>query len=115
MWKGAGPHEESQRRAVRLHEVRIEPDTRLASALGTTILDVNSSHHQALDRIAPGLVVSAVAPDGVIEGAEWSDREWWMVGVQWHPEELVSTPEPWDRRLFHAFANVVGLRSKAGR
>jgi putative glutamine amidotransferase len=110
---GARPHDESHRRDSRLHEVRIDPDTRLAAALGATTIDVNSSHHQAVDRIAPGLRVTAVSPDGVIEGAEWSSNDWWMVGVQWHPEELIDTPEPWDRRLFAAFAIAVGQRLEA--
>ena len=46
----------------------------------------------------------AHAPDGVVEGVEWPGDDWWMVGVQWHPEELTATPEPWDRvavRRFH--------------
>ena len=103
-WRGAGVHEDEQPRDTRLHGVRIEANSHLAAAIGATAIDVNSSHHQAVDRVASGLRVTAIAPDGVIEGAEWSGDDWWMVGVQWHPEELVKTPEPWDRRLFAAFA-----------
>jgi putative glutamine amidotransferase len=62
-------------------------------------------------RVADGLQVSARAPDGVIEGVEWAGDEWWMVGVQWHPEELVATSGPWDRRLFDAFAAECALRA----
>jgi CTP synthase (UTP-ammonia lyase) len=54
--------------------------------------------------------VNARSDDGVIEGVESDDPRWWMVGVQWHPEELTTTPEPWDRRLFAAFADVCRTR-----
>jgi len=97
-------HARSDARAERVHEVRVDAGSRLAAALGATALTVNSSHHQSVDRVAPGLVVTATAPDGVVEGAEWTGGDgWWLVGVQWHPEELVDTPEPWDRALFAAF------------
>jgi gamma-glutamyl-gamma-aminobutyrate hydrolase PuuD len=43
----------------------------------------------------------------VIEAVEPVDPAWWMIGVQWHPEELTGTPEDWDRRLFSAFASEV--------
>jgi putative glutamine amidotransferase len=75
--------------------------------VGESRLSVNSSHHQAVARVADGLRVSARAPDGLVEGAEWSADDWWMLAVQWHPEELIHTPEPWDRALFAAFANRV--------
>lgn len=98
------PHARSDARAQRVHDVRVDAGSRLAAALGTTTLAVNSSHHQAVDRVAPGLTVTATAPDGVVEGAEWTGGDgWWLVGVQWHPEELVHTPEHWDRALFAAF------------
>jgi putative glutamine amidotransferase len=54
--------------------------------------------------------VSATAPDGVVEGIESADAGWWVLGVQWHPEELTRTPEAWDRGLFAAFADAVRAR-----
>jgi putative glutamine amidotransferase len=101
-------HSRSDARAERVHDVSIVEDSRLASALGATRLSVNSSHHQSVDRIAPGLTITATAPDGVVEGAEWTaDDSWWMLGVQWHPEELTKTAEPWDASLFAAFRDVL--------
>jgi putative glutamine amidotransferase len=64
-------------------------------------LKVNSSHHQAAKRVAPGLVVSAVAPDGIIEALE-SPRHRFVIGVQWHPEFLYRKDKA-SRRLFKAF------------
>jgi putative glutamine amidotransferase len=89
-----------------VHDVSIEPSSKLAQALGASALTVNSMHHQALDVVATGLRAVAHAPDGIIEGAEWSGDDWWFVGAQWHPEELVGTPESWDRSLFAAFARA---------
>lgn len=98
-------HDCSDRRAERVHAVEIERGSRLAHALGVDALsrDFNSSHHQSIDRPADSLRVVARAPDGIVEGVE-TDGDWWVLGVQWHPEELVDTPEPWDRSLFTAFA-----------
>lgn len=102
-------HDRADARTSRVHEVRITAGSRLAEAVGAGTITVNSSHHQAVDRVAPGLTVTATAPDGVVEGAEWTgDDDWWMLGVQWHPEELVAAREGWDRALFAAFRARVG-------
>jgi putative glutamine amidotransferase len=97
-------HADSTARRRRVHPIAVEADSRLAGGLGAMSLTVNSSHHQSLDRIAPSLRATAWAPDGIVEGAETTDSDWWVVGAQWHPEELVTTPESWDRNLFSAFA-----------
>jgi putative glutamine amidotransferase len=101
------PHDRSDSRTDRVHDISVEPSTHLAAAVDGERMTVNSSHHQALARVADGLRVNARSPDRIIEGAEWAGDEWWMLGVQWHPEELVHTAEPWDRRLFEAFAAEV--------
>jgi putative glutamine amidotransferase len=69
--------------------------------VGTPRLRVNSFHHQAADRIAEGLRATAWAPDGVIEGLEWDNSDWWMLAVQWHPEELIG--EEAEMGIFRAF------------
>lgn len=87
----------------RVHGIVVQAGSRLADALGTTELDANSLHHQAIDRLATELRATAHAPDGVIEGVEVAS-DWWVLGAQWHPEELIDDPRPWDRGLFAAFA-----------
>ncbi|MBC7789260.1 MAG: gamma-glutamyl-gamma-aminobutyrate hydrolase family protein [Anaerolineae bacterium] len=99
---GSVDHDPGVGREARVHDVTLEQGSRLAGALGETNIRVNSFHHQALDQVADGLRVVAHAPDGIIEGAEWSDEDWWVLAVQWHPEELTLTPERWDRSLFGA-------------
>jgi len=78
------------------HPVRVTPGTRLAASLGSsTPLDscaVNSRHHQAVGRVAPSFVVSAVSQDGVVEAIE-RPASAFCVGVQWHPENFWRTGE----------------------
>jgi putative glutamine amidotransferase len=83
------------------HEVWVRPGSRLADILGAEHLGVNSFHHQSVKAVPPGLRVAASSPDGVIEGIEAPDKRF-IVGVQWHPEELVED-DPRMRRLFEAF------------
>jgi putative glutamine amidotransferase len=64
-------------------------------------LEVNTTHHQAIKNPGKGLVVNAIAPDGVIEGVE-SIRHTFVLGVQWHPEVLARRRLP-HRRLFSSF------------
>ena len=71
---------------------------------------VNSLHHQAVTRPAPGMVITAHAPDGLIEGSEHPERRF-FVAVQWHPEDLV-TDDPAMQRLFDAL--VAAARDHAG-
>jgi putative glutamine amidotransferase len=109
----ATDHHPAGARTARTHAIDVAAESRTARALGVTHLTVNSIHHQAIDRVADGLRVVATAPDGIIEAAESPPQDpWWCVGVQWHPEELCSTPESWDRGLFTAFASA--LRSTPG-
>lgn len=100
-------HDLSERRTERVHAADIIQGTTLATVLGDARITVNSSHHQSVDRIADALRLAATSPDGIIEAIETRDAGWWMLAVQWHPEELTATPEDWDRRLFRAFADAV--------
>lgn len=97
-------HDLSERRTERVHDIEVTEGSKLARALDGTEIAVNSSHHQAIAKPARGLAITARSSDGVIEGVEWTADEWWMLGVQWHPEELVADAQPWDRNLFAAFA-----------
>lgn len=83
------------------HPVTVTPGTRLARILGVSSLPVNSMHHQAIKGVAPGLVVTACAPDGIIEAIEVRDHPF-VVAVQWHPEELIDGSLH-AFRLFEAF------------
>ncbi len=88
------------------HPVRVENGSRLRDLLGQPELPVNSMHHQGIKRLAPGLVPSAFAPDGLVEGVEGTGGHY-LVGVQWHPEELADRHLP-HRRLFTDFLGAAG-------
>jgi putative glutamine amidotransferase len=78
------------------HPVRVTPGTRLAASLGPAkpleTCAVNSRHHQAVGRVAPSFVVSAVSADGIVEAIE-RPASTFCVGVQWHPENFWRTGE----------------------
>jgi putative glutamine amidotransferase len=88
------------------HPVRVQDGSRLATALGATVADISSQHHQAVDKLGDDLEAVAWADDGVIEGIELSDPDRWVVGVQWHPEHTAAT-DPVQQRLFDAFVAAV--------
>ena len=84
--------------------VTVKTGSRLAETLGADELEVNSMHHQAVKALGRGLVPVAWAPDQLIEGVEMTDSSRFVLGVQWHPEELVGGSEP-ARRLFAALVS----------
>ncbi|MGH7034991.1 MAG: gamma-glutamyl-gamma-aminobutyrate hydrolase family protein [Stellaceae bacterium] len=92
-------HEQPNPRTEPGHRVLIERGTLLHQIAQADSLDVNSAHHQAVKDVAPGVLVDARAPDGVIEGIE-DPRRRFCIGVQWHPEYAISVG---DKRLFAAF------------
>ena len=114
---GSLEHDPDGDRGQRIHPVQVEGGSRIATALDETDLQVNSVHHQAVDCVAPGLRVTARAPDGIIEGLEPPSADpWWAVCVQWHPEEFVDERHAPDLGLFAAFAQAVrGADREAAR
>jgi putative glutamine amidotransferase len=94
------------------HTVRVAAGTKLSGIARTAELPVNSRHHQAIERPAPALTVSAVAPDGVIEAVEAPEP--WLLAVQWHPENLAASDAA-SRRIFEEFARAVRARALAAK
>ncbi|HEU5253286.1 MAG TPA: gamma-glutamyl-gamma-aminobutyrate hydrolase family protein [Solirubrobacterales bacterium] len=111
------PHRQITPGTETSHAVEIVPGSRLARALGyeelrvADALDVNSFHHQAIDRLGDGLEVTARAPDGTIEAIEDPNREF-LIGVQWHAETLVH--RPYEKSLFASFVEACGRQGDAG-
>ena len=93
----AMPHFD-QAGGVHRHMVNVERNSVLEMIFGATELRVNSTHHQAIDKLGKRLKVGAKAPDGVIEAIESTDDSWFCVGTQWHPE--CDTASALDRQLF---------------
>ncbi len=95
-------HSAAESRDRLAHAVCLEPGCLLAGLSGEVAPLVNSSHHQAIDRVGLGLRVTATAPDGVIEAVELDESARWVGGVQWHPERSFAT-DGFSRRIFETF------------
>jgi putative glutamine amidotransferase len=95
---GIAGHEQPAPKDVPSHDVAVGPGTHLAALVGSGTLRVNSTHHQAVKDAGAGVLVSARAPDGVIEAIELPDLPF-ALGVQWHPEASVRH-EPRHAALF---------------
>ena len=100
------------------HPVVVRAGSCLADLLGPeglAAIEVNSLHHQGIKALAPPLAPAAHAPDGLVEAVEPVDQARWrfLVGVQWHPEELARAGHAPSRRLFERF--VAASAKRAGR
>lgn len=89
-------------RSFLAHHVDVAAGSRVRQLAGEPAVLVNSMHHQGVDRLGAGLVITALAPDGVAEAVEGPGR--FVLGVQWHPESLV----PGDRVASSLFSEFVG-------
>lgn len=107
-------HEQSNPRCEAGHHITITPQTLLHELSQSEIsVPVNSAHHQAIKNVAPGFIVNAQAPDGVIEGIEYAnspddqENKTFIMGVQWHPEFRISDL---DTKIFHHFVQSASTR-----
>lgn len=94
-----------ENRAQPAHHVDIVPGTLLADIAAIPRWDVNSRHHQALDKVAPGLRVAARSADGLIEAVDQPGKRF-VLAVQWHPENQ-SPVSAEQRKLFQAFVSAL--------
>jgi putative glutamine amidotransferase len=89
----------------RMHEVNIKRGTLLSDITNKTEGKINSSHHQAIDRLGEGLIVSARASDGIIEAIEWQDKhdKPFFLAVQWHPERFPDPDNAFSKNIIQRF------------
>jgi len=102
-------HSQRAPRSHASHMIQIREGSLLHSIYGQTEMKVNSYHHQAVRHAAPSLVATAYAGDGVVEGIE-SSQGGFVVGVQWHPECMVSK-HPEQLLLFQAFVQACAKKA----
>lgn len=98
---GALPHRQAAKAIHVSHAVKVTPGSLLYRIVDRAILMVNSSHHQSVKTVAPPLIPSAAAPDGIVEAIE-SPTQRFFLGIQWHPEFLFER-HSLHQRLFTAF------------
>lgn len=107
-------HGQELDRAFASHTVDIERNSLLFRIMGTERLPVNSFHHQAINRIAPGFRATATAPDGIVEAIESAECKA-MLGVQWHPECFVLTGDEAMLPLFRWLIEEASVFKEAKR
>ncbi len=93
------------------HHVELTAGSKLAKLYGQSTIKVNSRHHQAVKAVGKGLKVTAVAPDGVIEGMESTDTDLFL-GVQWHPENMWQQEDPQQLVVFQDFLDRIAAHRK---
>jgi putative glutamine amidotransferase len=93
------------------HHVELTADSKLAKLYGQSTIKVNSRHHQAVKAVGKGLKVTAVAPDGVVEGMESTDTDLFL-GVQWHPENMWQQEDPQQLVVFQDFLDRIAAHRK---
>jgi putative glutamine amidotransferase len=98
--------DESQPRSIQyapVHRVCLTAGGTLSNIFGLTELKVSSLHWQGIDRLGQGLVVEAIADDGLVEAVTLCDTKAFLIGVQWHPEWFAD--DPYGLLLFQHFAS----------
>ena len=97
-------HDDYPRKNRGNHEVSVTRGTKLAEIMGQETFLANSLHHQAVDKVAPALILAATSEDGIVEGVEHPAHPF-CIGVQWHPEHM-SAYSKLQRRIFDAFVDA---------
>ncbi len=89
----------------RIHPVTVFDESLLKEITNRERGDITSSHHQGIDRLGEGLLISAKADDGIIEAIEWADKNSkpFMLGIQWHPERMKDKENPFTNSILMRF------------
>ena len=82
-------HEQANPRNKTSHSVEIKKQTKLFEIIQDSEIQVNSAHHQAVNKLGKNLIISGLARDGIVESIESTEHDW-CIGVQWHPEFLIT-------------------------
>jgi len=88
------------------HQIIINKNSLLNSIFKKQVIDVNSLHHQSINQVGNSLNLCALSIDGSVEGIEYFDPSYFCIGVQWHPETLLSKTDTM-KPLFSAFINSI--------
>jgi putative glutamine amidotransferase len=97
-------HSQKADKSINTHSIRIEEKTLLHNIFKRREIWVNGKHHQAIKDLAPGLIISAKAKDGIIEAMEHPKKKF-ILGVQWHPEGTWKE-DLYSKKLFRAFVQA---------
>lgn len=106
---GHSDHSKFKEGEDRYHAVALDANTALAHVAGVMKGEINSAHHQSVDRAGEGLIISARSPDGVAEGLERKQPEGqpYLLLVQWHPERMTDSLSPLSKNIRENFLEHV--------
>ncbi len=98
-------HSKIDKDTMRLHNINVFKETILHNCVKNEKGVVNSSHHQSIDRLGEGLMISAKADDGIVEAIEYADKKGklFLMGIQWHPERFTDFNDVFSKNIFCAF------------
>lgn len=102
-------HNKLDKDTMRIHNINILSNTLLYNCVNKDKGEVNSSHHQSIDRLGEGLIVSAKANDGIVEAIEYADKKDkpFLMGIQWHPERFPDYNDVFSKNIFEAFKKSI--------
>jgi len=106
---GAGNDIHKRTEEDKQHDIKTISGTLLQEISGDSG-HINSAHHQAINELSDELIANSFSPDGLIEGAEWKDKEDkpWLLAVQWHPERILDKEtNPFSKNIREAFIKAV--------
>ncbi len=104
-------HFQKARAHTPTHSINVASNSFLADIYPEGIGFINSYHHQTINQLAPGFVITAKSADDVIEAIENISEDTFVIGVQWHPE-MMAVNDKAAQKLFKKFVNEVDLRKK---
>ena len=103
-------HRQMEKKSEAVHDVKVAPGSLLSKLTGVKSFGVNSTHHQAIDKMAPPLRAVGKSSDGVVEASEWKDpKKGFLLTVQFHPERLIDKNRVF-RQLFDGFIEACARR-----
>lgn len=102
-------HSKIDKNTMRLHNINVFKETILHNCVNKEKGIVNSSHHQSIDRLGEGLMISAKADDGIVEAIEYADKKdkSFLMGIQWHPERFIDFNDEFSKNIFKSFEDSI--------
>lgn len=106
---GFGNHSKKKEEPERVHAIEVVQGTMLHEIVGENKGEVNTNHHQAVDRLGEGLRAAALSADGLVEALEWedSDRRPFLLLVQWHPERMYDVENPCSKGVLTTYMHAL--------
>jgi putative glutamine amidotransferase len=107
---GKPEHTKYEEGRDRYHSINVVKGSQLETIAGPAG-EVNSAHHQSVDKAGAGLLVSAVSPDGIVEAMERKEKAGhpFMILVQWHPERMADGQSPFSKSIRSHFLSSLGV------